>query len=55
MTDAKQLSNLYNAGMAFAGQLRLLGQHDLAHYIEVMTFRIQKEVVENDTQTKTES
>jgi hypothetical protein len=54
MTDKTQLTNFYMSGMAFAGQLRLLGQHDLAHYIEVMTLRM-KEELENDIQTKTES
>ena len=54
MTDATQLSNLYNAGMAFAGQLRLLGEHDLAHYIEVMTLRM-KEELENVNHNKTKA
>jgi len=54
MIDKTQLNNFYHSGMAFAGQLRLLGEHDLAHYIEVMTLRM-KEEKQNDTQTKTES
>jgi hypothetical protein len=33
--DKKTLSNLYHAGMAFANQLRLIGEHDAAHNIEV--------------------
>jgi hypothetical protein len=54
MIDKTQLNNFYRSGMGFAAQLRLLGEHDLAHYIEVMTLRM-KEELENDTQTKTES
>lgn len=54
MIDKTLLNNFYMSGMAFAGQLRLLGEHDLAHYIEVMTLRM-KEEKENDTQTKTQS
>ena len=54
MTEKPQLNNVYMAGMTFAMQLRLSGFHDLAHYIEVMALRVQKEI-ENDTQTKTQS
>jgi len=49
-----QLNNFYRSGMGFAAQLRLLGEHDLAHYIEVMTLRM-KEEKENDIETKTQS
>ena len=41
--DQKQLDSFYQAGMAFANQLRLMGEHDLAHYIEVMTLRMKEE------------
>ena len=51
MTDAKQLSNLYNAGMAFAGQLRLIGEHELAHYMEVMTLKIKEGLENVETET----
>ena len=44
MTDKKQLDSFYQSGMAFAAQLRLLGQHDTAHYIEVMTLRMIKDI-----------
>lgn len=44
MTDKKQLSNLYNAGMAFAAQLRLVGEHEAAHDIEVYVLDIKKEL-----------
>lgn len=53
MVDAKQLGNFYNAGMAFANQLRLIGEHDIAHYIEVLTLRMKEEL--ENAQTKTES
>jgi hypothetical protein len=43
MSDTKQLDSFYQAGMAFANQLRLMGEHDLAHYIEVMTLRMKEE------------
>jgi hypothetical protein len=54
MIDKTQLNNFYRSGMGFAAQLRLLGEHDLAHYIEVMTLRM-KEELENDIKTKTQS
>ena len=44
MTDKKQLSNLYNAGMAFAAQLRLIGEHEAAHDIEVFVLETKKEL-----------
>ena len=53
MTDAKQLSNLYNAGMAFAAQLRLIGEHEAAHDIEVFVLETKKEL--ENVETKTQS
>jgi hypothetical protein len=53
MIDAKQLSNLYHAGMAFAAQLRLIGEHEAAHEIEVFVLETKREA--ENAETKTES
>jgi hypothetical protein len=42
--DKQQLSNLYHAGMAFAAQLRLIGEHEAAHDIEVFVLETKKEL-----------
>ena len=52
MPDKQQLSNLYNAGMAFAAQLRLIGEHEAAHDIEVFVLETRKEMENDDTKTK---
>ena len=44
MPDKQQLSNLYNAGMAFANQLRLIGEHEAAHHVEVFVLETKKEL-----------
>jgi hypothetical protein len=41
--DKKTLSNLYHAGMAFAAQLRLVGEHEAAHDIEVFVLEMKME------------
>jgi hypothetical protein len=41
----------YQAGMAFANQLRLIGKHESAHEIEVYTLEIKQEL-ENETKTE---
>ena len=48
--DKKTLSNLYHAGMAFANQLRLIGEHEAAHDIEVfvLEMKLEKENVSNE-------
>ena len=43
MTDTKQLDNLYQTGLAFANQLRLIGEHDAAHDIEVYVLEMKME------------
>jgi hypothetical protein len=43
MTDKKQLDNLYQSGMAFANQLRLIGEHEAAHDIEVYVLETKME------------
>ena len=43
MHDKKTLDNLYQAGMAFANQLRLVGEHDAAHDIEVYVLDMKME------------
>ena len=43
MHDKKTLSNLYHAGMAFAAQLRLVGEHEAAHDIEVYVLDMKME------------
>jgi hypothetical protein len=55
MTDERQLSNLYNAGMAFAAQLRLIGEHKAAHDIEVFVLETKKEIENDDVKTETQS
>lgn len=50
MTDKKTLSNLYHAGMAFAAQLRLVGEHEAAHDIEVYVLDIKKELEDASTE-----
>lgn len=42
----------YQAGMAFANQLRLIGEHEGAHEIEVYVLEIKLEKL---NETKTES
>ena len=44
MTNNKQSDNLYQAGMAFAAQLRLIGEHEAAHDIEVFVIQTKKEM-----------
>lgn len=44
MIDKKTLDNLYQTGMAFANQLRLVGEHEAAHDIEVYVLDIKKEL-----------
>ena len=39
MTDKNVLDNLYHAGMAFAAQLRLIGEHEAAHDIELFVIQ----------------
>ena len=51
MTLTNQYDNLYQAGMAFAGQLRLIGEHELAHYMEVMTLKIKEGLENVETET----
>jgi len=43
MHDKKQLYHLYQTGMAFANQLRLIGEHDAAHNIEVYVLEMKME------------
>ena len=43
MHDKKTLDNLYQSGMAFANQLRLIGEHDAAHDIEVYVLDMKME------------
>jgi hypothetical protein len=43
MTD-KLIDRLYNAGMQFAGTLRLLGKHAEAHEVELMVLALQAEL-----------
>ena len=43
MIDKKQLDSFYQAGMAFANQLRLIGEHDAAHDIEVYVLEMKME------------
>jgi hypothetical protein len=43
MTDKKQLYYLYQTGMAFANQLRLIGEHEAAHNIEVFVLEMKME------------
>jgi hypothetical protein len=43
MTDKKTLDNLYQTGMAFANQLRLIGEHEAAHDIEVFVLEMKME------------
>lgn len=50
MPDKKTLSNLYHAGMAFAAQLRLVGEHEAAHDIEVYVLDIKKELENASTE-----
>lgn len=44
MKDKSQYDNLYQAGMAFAAQLRLIGEHEAAHDIEVFVLETKKEL-----------
>ena len=44
MKDKNQYDNLYQAGMAFAAQLRLIGEHEAAHDIEVFVLETKKEL-----------
>jgi hypothetical protein len=46
-----QYDNLYQAGMAFAAQLRLIGEHEAAHDIE--TFVIQQREEHRNANEKT--
>ena len=48
--DKKTLSNLYHAGMAFAAQLRLIGEHEAAHDIEVFVLETKKELENASTE-----
>ena len=41
--DKKQLDSFYQAGMAFANQLRLIGEHEAAHDIEVYVLEMKME------------
>jgi len=50
MTDKKQLYYLYQTGMAFANQLRLIGEHDAAHNIEVYVLETKKELENASTE-----
>ena len=43
MIDKKLYDNLYHAGMAFAAQLRLIGEHEAAHDIEVFVIQQREE------------
>ena len=43
MKDKSQYDNLYQAGMAFAAQLRLIGEHEAAHNIEVYVLEMKME------------
>lgn len=44
MKDKSQYDNLYQAGMAFANQLRLIGEHEAAHHVEVFVLETKKEL-----------
>ena len=52
MTDSKQLLNLYHAGMAFAAQLRLHGEHEAAHDIEVYVIQQRGNTKNDDDETE---
>lgn len=52
MTDEKRLLNLYHAGMAFAAQLRLHGEHEAAHDIEVYVIQQRGGISNDDDQTE---
>lgn len=52
MIDKTQLNNLYQAGMAFAGQLRLIGEHEAAHDIEVFVLETKREAENAETETE---
>lgn len=52
MTSKQQADRLYDTGMAFAGELRLIGEHDAAHEIEVFILDIKKEAYDADEKTK---
>lgn len=55
MTDKKQLGRLYHAGMAFAAELRLVGEHEAAHDIEVYVLEIREELSNDDVETEIKS
>ena len=43
----QDIKRVYNAGMALANQLRLIGKHDESHQIEVWTLALCKELEES--------
>ena len=50
--EPQDIKRVYNAGMALANQLRLVGKHDEAHQTEVWVLSICKELEEsNDDRT----
>ena len=42
--EPQGIKRVYNAGMALANQLRLLGKHDEAHQTEVWVLALCKEL-----------
>lgn len=50
MIDSKKIEMLYTTGMAFASQLRLIGEDEAAHEIEVYVLDMKLKLERSDDQ-----